>query len=255
MIALAFDTFSLQGNGVVTTSTDIYSPPSRSIDAQKPANADGAVMVKSTFDPKVFTCSGYMKADTQSDLDILIDHFNRAMNKVNQNFDIDHAGGTRRYMATPQNIMISRPKGLNTAQWSVEFYCALPVGSDTGSSTLLASTNTTNSALTAPIDVSGSYKAEPVITVTINSVTGGTTKSISISNDATLRGLTVTRTWTAGDVLEIDCLNKTVYVNNATTQFSGQFPVWQPGNGGIGYLDDFTTRSVDVAANYTKRFL
>ena len=48
-------------------------------------------------------------------------------------------------------------KGLNTAGWSVEFFCASPVGSDITASTLLSNTVITSSSTTAPITVDGSY--------------------------------------------------------------------------------------------------
>ena len=95
-----------------------------------------------------------------------------------------------------------------------------------------------------------------LITLTLTSVTGGTpSKSVIISNDSTLRGITVTRDWANGDVLEIDCLNKTLYVNDTVVAYSGQFPKWTPGGSGISYLDDFTTRSATLSAVYTRRFL
>lgn len=256
MIGVRFDVLSLQDSGIHTVSSDVYSAPQLRVQDEKLADADGSVIVKTSLEPKVFSCEGYMQADTISALDSLIDSFKQGLNKRDQNFDIDYAGSTRRYVATPRNIVISREKGLNTAGWSVEFFCANPVGSDTTESTLLAPAAVTASTHTAGITIEGSYKAEPLITVTVTSVTGGTTnKTITISNDSTLRGIAVTRDWANGDVLEIDCLKKTLYVNNAAVEFSGQFPVWDPGNSGISYLDDFTTRSVTISAVYTKRFL
>jgi hypothetical protein len=259
MIGIYFDVYSLQSSGtygVHTTSTDIYSAPRLTTQDEKLAQADGSVIVKATLEPKVFSCDGYMIEADISALDTLLDEFKQALNKQNQNFDIDYAGSTRRYVATPRNIMISRDKGLNSAGWSVEFFCANPVGAEISTSALLAATVNTSSSLVSTITVNGSYVAEPLITVTLTAVTGGTTnKTITISNDTTLRGISITRDWSATDVLEIDCLNKTLYVNDTVVAYSGQFPKWTPGNGAISYLDDFTTRTVSIEATYTKRYL
>ena len=262
MKGIRFDVFSLQGSGVYTTSSDVYSAPQLRIQDEKLAESDGSVIVKTSFEPRVFTCEGYMKGEGETpqeaseDLDRLIDTFKQNLNKQNQNFDIDYAGSTRRYVATQRNMVISNEKGLDTAGWSVEFFCANPVGADITESTLLADTVITTSSNTAGLTVDGSYKAEPLVTVTVTSVTGGTTnKTITISNDSTLRGVSVTRDWANGDVLEIDCLHKTLYVNNAAVEFGGQFPVWEPGNSGISYLDDFTTRSITMDASYVVRYL
>lgn len=255
MTGIYYDSFSLNSDGVYTTDTDVYSAPPISLQDEKLAEADGSVIVKRTVEPKVFLCEGYMEADTISALDTLLDTFKRNLNKQEQNFDIDYADSVRRYVASPRNMIISRPKGLNTASWSVEFLAANPVGSDVDQSTLLASTAITSSQASSAITVNGSYKAEPVITMTLSAVTGGTSKTVTITNDSTLRGLTITRTWSAADVLEIDCLNKTVYINDTVVEFSGQFPSWEPGVSAIGYLDDFTTRTVDISATYYVRYL
>lgn len=256
MTGITFDSFSLNSDGIYTTDPgDLFNAPPINVSAENLAEADGSVIVKRRLDPKVFTLSGYMVADTVVALDTLLDTFKNALNKQGQNFDVDYAGGTRRYVATPRNIMISRPRGLNSAGWSVEFYCAVPVGSETAPEDLFTTAVNTLSQVTQSFTVNGSYKAEPVLTITIDSITGGTTKTITLSNASTLRGISVTRTWIANDVLEVDCLNKTLYVNNTTVEYTGQFPSWDPGNNGIVYLDDFTTRSVDLAAIYTRRYL
>lgn len=255
MTGIMFDVFSLQGGGVTCVKTDVYSAPPINVQDEKLAQRDGSVIVKKQLGPKVFTCEGNMKLDTTVQLDVLLDTFKRSLNKQEQNFDIDYAGSTRRYVATPRNMVISREKGLNTAGWSVEFFCANPVGSDTFTSTLLSPTGITASSNSASITVNGSYKAEPLITVTVTTLTGGGNNTVTISNDSTLRGVAVTRTWANGDVLEIDCLNKTFYVNNAAVPFTGQFPQWEPGNSGINYLDDFSARSVTITATYQVRYL
>jgi len=256
MTGILFDVFSLQGNGVYTIKTDVYSAPPITIQDEKLAQADGSVIVKKQLAPKVFTCDGYMQMDTTANLDLLLDTFKRALNKQEQNFDIDYAGSTRRYTATPRNMIISREKGLNTCTWSVEFLCANPVGADISSSTLLSPTTISTSSSTAGITVNGSYKAEPKITITITAVTGGTGgKTVTISNASTLRGVAITRDWTAGDVLEIDSLKKTLFINNSVIDFTGQFPMWDPGNSGISYLDNFTTRTVSMTASYYVRYL
>jgi phage-related protein len=256
MIAVSYNGTSLQSGGIVTTDTTVYSSPKKTIQAEKLAESDGSVIVKETWESKVFTCDGIVSASTISGLDTLLDTFKALLNNRKQNFDIDYAGSTRRYVATPQNVIITRERGLNRAGWSVEFFCESPVGSDTTSSTLLGSTVVTSSTSTSAVTVGGSYKAEPDITVTVTSVTGGSpNKTITIANGTDLKGISITRTWTAGDVLEIDCMNKTVYVNNVATASSGLFPSWDAGTGSLTYIDDFTTRSVTLSATYTKRFL
>src|SRR4029450_8226212 len=110
---------------------------------------------------------GYVTADSIADLDTLIDEFKAALDTESSDyFDIDYGGSVRRYVATPQNLIITRPKGLNTAALSLEFICASPVGEDVDSLTFLASTAITSSSVLTDVVVDGSYTAEPYITMT-----------------------------------------------------------------------------------------
>lgn len=258
MIALAYDAFSLQGDGIYTSDTDIYSLPPRTIQAPVLANRDGSKIVNTRYESKVFTCSGYMKAEHIPALDLLIDQFKTALNKQNQYFEMDYGEETRRYIATPRNLIISRERGLNAAGWSCEFFCEDPVGWATEPWYALNDSDTvtaTSSLATIPLYINGSYKAEPEITVVFTDITATGEQTVTISNAGTLRGVFITRTWADGDVLEIDSLKKTIYVNGATFDFGGQFPVWDTGLGGLTYNDTFTDRSVDITVMYTRRFL
>lgn len=255
MSTMTYGSLNLLSGGIYVTDTDIDDTPTKVVQSEKLAEADGAIFVKTTYEPKTFKIEGYLKTDLVADLRPLINTFKAALNLEEQNFDYDDGSGTLRYIATARKVFISRPRGLNVAAFSVEFICESPVGADTSGSTLLGFTAISTASVSTALTVGGSYKAEPLITVTIATVTGGTAKTVGISNDTTLRGISITRTWANGDVIEIDCLNKTVFVNDAVVEYTGQFPTWDVGPGSIAYLDDFTTRSVTLSATYTRRYL
>ncbi len=254
MISVKYGSLDMQANGMTVTDSDVYSTPKKDVQTEKLAETDGSIIVKTTYESKIFTVNGYMQAADIPTLDALIDTVKAALNLEAQNFDIDYAGSTRRYVATADNIMISRPTGMNTCTFSVEFTCALPVGSDTTSSTLLASTNVTVSPSSLAITVGGSYQAQPYITLTVVSISTGS-NTMTITNGSNQRGVSITRNWSAGDVIEIDSLNQTLYVNNLVVLFTGQFPRWDVGAGTIQYLDTCTSRSVNITATYTRRYL
>lgn len=254
MIGVSYGDFNLQADGVTVTGTDVYSAPTNNIQADPLAERDGALIVKQQFGKKTFTVEGYIRKDTIIELEAALDTFKLAMSKKNQGFDIDYAGGIRRYLASAQNNIISR-RGLTSAGFSVEFVSPDGMGWDLESAVLISPTSISVSNTTLALSVGGSYKADPVVKVTVSAVTGGTSKTITLSNAATLRSVSVTRTWTAGDVLEIDTLKGSVLVNGIAHDFTGQLLSFDPGDGGIGYLDDFTTRTVALEASYTKRWL
>lgn len=254
MIGVSFGNYNLQADGATVTESDVYSAPPNDIQAVELAERDGALIVQQRYKAKRFTANGHIQKTTVSELESALDAFKAAMAVKNQAFDIDYAGGVRRYAASAENIIITRSAPTSVG-FSVEFLSPDGMGWDVESTELLAPSNVSASAQSFPVTVGGSYQAEPLITVTLNSVTGGTAKTITITNGVSLRGISITRTWTTSDVLEIDSLTKSVYVNDVATDFLGQFPIWATGDGTIEYLDDFTTRSASISSSYTKRYL
>lgn len=257
MIGVKFGSYNLQdpAGGVWVTDTDVYSSPTNTIQTDALAESDGGLVVKQRYQSKTFKVDGLIRGDSIAELDMMLDQFKAAMASKNQAFDIDYAGGVRRYLANAQNVVLTRTRRLTSAAFSVEFQSPDGVGWSLNSTALIASEGITGSVVSVPVTAEGSYQVDPLISATFNTVSGGTAKTVTISNDVTLRGLSVTRNWATGDVLEIDCLNKTVFVNDLATEFSGQFPKWEPGAGALGYVDNLTSRDMTLRASYTRRWL
>ncbi|MGB3684962.1 MAG: hypothetical protein WA991_03955 [Ornithinimicrobium sp.] len=255
MINMTYGAQSLQTDQIVTTGTDLYSAPTNEVQADELVDSDGALVVKQRYKSKTFSIWGYLKADSVPEADALSDELKIAMSQKNQAFDIDYAGGTRRYLATPRNIAVERPRGLTRPRFNIEFLSPDGMGWDLTSTSLLDPTGITTASSTQAITVGGSYQAEPLIYITINTVTGGAGQSLSLTNTSTLRGMKITRDWVDGDTVEINNLKKTVFVNDRAEEFSGQFLAFAPGEGGIGYVDTLTSRDVTMSASYTRRWL
>ncbi|GAA1053901.1 phage distal tail protein [Dietzia natronolimnaea] len=257
MIGIRYGQFNLQDpqRGIWVTSTDVYSSPESSIQADTLTQADGALVVQQRYRSKNYSIEGVIRRATVPQLEQAIDEFKMAMAVRNQAFDIDYAGGVRRYLSYANTVTISRNAHGTSARFVVSFLCPDGVGWDVNSSALLEPTGITASGATSPIHVGGTYKAQPTISVTINTITGGTDRVITISNGTTLRGISVQRDWVAGDILEIDSLKMTVFVNNVAVDFTGQFPQWEAGPSSISYLDGFVARDVTLQVAYTRRWL
>ena len=129
------------------------------------------------------------------------------------------------------------------------------MGWDTDSSVLISSTNVSQSVASIPFVVGGSYKASPYIRVTVNTVSGGASKTLTIGSASSLRTVSVTRTWANGDVLEMDTLKGELLVNGVAHDYRGSLLDFDPGDNGLTYNDEFTARDVTVLANYTRRWL
>lgn len=258
MIGLSFGDYNMQTDGCRVHETDVFSSPPNKIQADQLPEADGAVIVKQQYTSKTFTVEGKLQQGLDGSvltMRELEDAFKLAMSSKNQAFDVEEDGVVRRYLANAQNVVLARRSNKMSA-FSVEMLSPDGMGWDVDSTSLLSATGITVSTVQTPITVEGTYRAEPLITAVINSFTGTGDRTVTISNGSTLRSISITlSTWTAGDIIEIDSLNKTIYVNNAPVEFSGQFPRWDVGDGTIGWLDTFTARSVTLTASYQKRWL
>jgi len=255
MRAIKFGAFDMQANGVFVVDTDVDSAPTNNIQADELAERDGALVVKQQYTSKPFTVTGYLRKNTPEELDTLMDVFKGAMAIKSQPFDIEHAGSVRRYLASVKNNILTRRGSLTSAVFSIEFLSPDGMGWDTASRSLISSTNVTSSNASLPLVVEGTYKAEPIIRVTINTVSGSTAKTLSVGNANTLRTLSITRTWAAGDVIEMDTLKGQLLVNGLAAEYRGSLLAFEPGANALIYTDDFTTRDVTILSSYTRRWL
>lgn len=254
MIGIKFGSFDMQSGGCTVTDTDVDSSPPNSIQADQLPEADGAIVVKQQYTSKTFTVNGILQASSLAALKTLRDSFKLAMSVKNQAFDVNEDGTIRRYLCNAQNVILARTS-TTTAGFSVQMQSPDGMGWDIDSTSLLSAQAVTLSTQLIPVTIDGTYQAEPYISLILGSVTVGTGDTITISNGVTLRSISVTRSWAAGDKLEIDSLKKTVFVNNSPVEFNGQFPRWDIGTGSIGYLDNFTSRNGTLAVTYTRRWL
>lgn len=207
------------------------------------------------YPSKTFNLTGQIVGSTIADLDALIDTFNSYLLSQDANLDIGYGTGTRRYIATMGPVAFVRPNGLIAASFTLPVICTSPFGMNTSSTTAVTATGRTSANYDDTYTFLGTapYQA-PIITVTLTALTGGTAKPISISNNNSGETITVTRDWTAADVLQIDSANSVVTVNGTEVDFTGAFPVFIPGSGSIGYSDSLTTRTFNYDVSYTVRY-
>ena len=244
-----YDNFDFTANGCVITSLDHLTLASRNNQLEALANENGAVLVQSQLGTKPIYIEGYYIGSTIADAQRMYDLLAQALNRQQRPLVVPHAGSTRTYTATPANLIIKQPDGLNRITFSFEF--VVPTGSsiDKTRTTLINTTNTLASA-TIPLTVTGSIVARPLITITFTTVTGGTGKTVSIRNAKDYIGLTVARNFVSGDTLAINSATFQIYINGVLTAPTGRMPTWTPGAGALFYSDTFTSRSISISASY-----
>lgn len=251
---VVYDGFSFADNGIVLTSVDHLTLPSRENQVERLANRNGGVLVQSQLGTKPIYLEGYYVGSSVTDAQNMYDTLAQALNRQERPLDIPHAGGTRHYTATPENLIIKQPDGLNRLTFSFEF--VVPEGNSYDEAlTTLVDTTITTASTTIPLSVLGSVTARPYITLEFTSVTGGTAKTVTLRNARDFIGLTITRDFVTGDTITIDSENFQIYINGVLTEPDGRMPTWTPGTGSMFYSDTFTNRTVDITATYVRKNL
>lgn len=249
---VTYDGWSFSDNGCVLTNIDHLTLPKRNNQLEDRANRDGAVLVQSLLSSKPILIEGFYTGTDAADAQNMYDKLALALNRQQRPLIIPHGSGIRTYTATPDNIIIQQPGGLNRLTFSMEF--VVPDGSseDSTNTTLISQTITTTTS-TIPFIISGSEKARPLINLTFTAVTGGTGGTVSIRNAKDFVGLTFARNFVSGDTITIDSENFQIYINGVLTVPNGRFPSWDGGAGSLYYQDTFTTRSVPITTTYKAR--
>lgn len=244
-----FDGFSFKANGIVLTNINHMTIAKRQNQTEKRANRDGAVLVQSQLGVKPIYLEGEFTGASTIEAQQMYDTLAVALNRIERPLLIPHAGGTRRFVATPENIMITEPMGLNRITFNFEF--VIPEGnSEEESTTSLFSQVITNPTITIPFTVLGSVKARPLITLTITTSTGSSPGTISIRNARDFIGLTILGNYTAGDTLIIDCENFKIFHNGVLKAPVGRIPTWEAGSGSLYYSDTFSTRNILITGSH-----
>ncbi len=96
----------------------------------------------------------------------------------------------------------------------------------------------------------------PIITVTYSAIGSAPVLGmVSIGNDSTGQQINVLRTWSATDVLVVDCKQNTVTANGVAASFTGAFPAFSVGSGTLDYLDNFASRTFTISAVCYRQYL
>jgi phage-related protein len=225
--------------------------PERDIKIHKLARRSLSIITSAEYTQKsvpVFleVCSG-----SRQDTEATITAIKGLLQPQNGELLVEQSGELFQYTATMNEFNIEWEG--STAWVVIIFLASTPIAQAVDSDTLF-SFNTTTSSASSSFPVGGSYVAEPVISLVINSITGGT-GDINIFNGSTNQGIMITGTFLAGDQIEIDSANLVVTHNGENIDFTGAFPTFPPGVQIVGYSDTFSTRDIDVDGIYNVKIV
>lgn len=240
--------------GLIIVNTNPYRMPNRDLTIGKIANTDKSVTSAVFFKDKKINIGAVISRDTRELLEASLDQLNLVLQDREKALVFSYGSATRKWTATLSNISLSNVAG-GYAELDIEFQCSDPMGFDVNSTNLF-SVSRSGASSTDTFTVGGTAQwQQPIITLTLTSVTDGSSKIVTIGNSNTGQAISITRTWASGDVLVIDSQAKTVKVNGAEVAFTGAIPEWNPGAGSIDYSDTFTARIMSLSGIYYKRYM
>ena len=246
---VVFDGFSFADNGIVIELIDYMTVAKRRNQLETRANRDGADLVQSLLGTKPIVIAGYYAPNTILEAQNMYDILVQALNRQQRPLYVPHAGSTRKFIVTPENVIIKQPNGLNRITFSFEF--VVPEGaSKSDTAIILVSQTITSSTANIPLTVQGSTKARPIITMQYNSVTGGTAGVVSVRNARDFIGISVTGNFVTSDTLTVDSENFQIFKGTTLLPPVGRLPSWEAGSGALYYSDTFASRSVTITATY-----
>ena len=232
---------------------DFNQLPRRELKTYKLARANKSITTSAEYSEKEVSVSFHLRGCTRSDAELVLSNLKALLRGVAKDMIVSQFGSDITYKGASLTSTEFRWFS-NKIILTLVFQVANPVGFEDTLYELL-SLNVTSQTNTSAISVDGSFDALPIISLTYNSVTGGTGQTVDIKNEETGQGMTISQDFATNDTLTIDSDRKVVTMNGAEIDFSGNFPVFQPGSGAFGYVDTFSDRDVDIVIEYRKRYV
>ena len=258
---VTFNTYDLQTATIITTDIDHDTIPAQALRQYSKVRGDGVLITDKRFSVKKIKLVGRVHGTTADNMDSLLDTFRQKLlgtDTVNKDLDIDYNGVTRRYVATCVSLNINDQDGsINFSNFTAEFIATKPYGEDTTGSNIFTRSALTTAPDSGSMTATGSAPEQQItVVVEINSFTGAAVNTITVGNDTTGRKISVSRAWTALEVLTVDTAAFTVDVDGTPVDYTGAFPVFAGGTSQTFiYDDDFTARNVEVDVTHKRRML
>lgn len=252
-----YDGNNLQTDNIIISLIDHESTPTKNAVLYALAHANKSVIPYINYPNRIVKIAGKVTAASIAALDTALDTFKSYFNGQDKYLDVGYGGGLRRYIATTDTpVIIDRPGGLAFANFAIEFVCTIPFGLDISATAALAATGRTSGVYNDNYTFLGSAPYQlPIVTLTMTTIPDADSRQIIWGNGNNGQVIAINRIFTSGDIVIIDCVEKTVTVNGLPVAFTGGFPAFPLGAQVFQYSDTFTSRTFDVGVSYLKRFM
>jgi hypothetical protein len=245
--------------GLTVLSTDPYKAPKRNLSVSSIARSHKNRHNSGFYKPRIINITVGISRPTRALLEASIDQLESMLDGINKVLEIPQSGVQRQYYCSYSDYQVQKDGG-SYIELVLTFECTDSFGYSKTQDTLLAITSAYTSAFRSDrLTFGGSAPTQvPIIRITLSAVSGATAKTMSIGNGQTGQVVVITRTFIAGDFIEIDTQNDTVKVNNIEVAFTGAIPKWANSDlnpfGWWTYADTFDSRSFTGSILCNKRY-
>lgn len=249
---ISFNSNDLQTAYLLVNKINKSDAPARELHSENLSIQDGFVVVSNYWRSRTITIAGTLDASSSAHLGTLLDELKENLSGVNKNLDVDYAGGTRRYKATLSKL--DAPEdfyNITHLPYTAEFVCQ-PFGYGT-SEISFTSSDVTAASQDETLTITGTYRPNPLITITFG--TSASATSVVLTNTSTGDIITISDTFTDGDVLAINTDTHKVTKNGTQIEFSGPMPGFVTGTNYITIDMSGTTINYDLVITYTPLYL
>jgi hypothetical protein len=232
-------------DGVSVISTNPYVPPKRNVDSEDVIRTDKSNHTGAFYSERLITVTVAISKASRALMEQSLDALMNILQGTQKILALPQAGTTRNYYCTLQDTMPNdQALGGSFLQLDLIFECSDRFGYETVANTLLSMSAFTSSYRSDRLTFRGSAKWQvPVIHFTYTAIGGGTNATVRVGNGNTGQEMSLTRTWVAGDAVEVDVYNNKVKVNGVETDVVGAIPQFGTGFQYWYYSDNFTSRT------------
>lgn len=251
-----FESFSLSDGTFMVLTAPIETGPTREIVSGPVPRGDGMYQTAAYFRESTLELRGFVKNTSAALLTAYLDTIKKALRVSEGDLDItDSAGTVKRYIATCDNfeeMFADRERyHLTLCPFKIRFKCLTPFGKARNYTT--SSLSITASPTTQTVVNTGTYKAEPVITLVFDAASSVT--AVTLQNTTTGEQITYTGSISAADVLVFDSEQKQVTKNGTAVDFTGAFPTLEPNSNAVKITITASSFTAQTTYSYKPTYL
>lgn len=214
------------------------------------ARQRGGFLLNKEYKAKKITISGTIQGNDSASLEQNIDNLKELFGRQSRNLDISYSSGTRRFIATCMSIKVDRDYyHLTYAPYEAEFIVPAGVGYDNTATTETVA-GITDLEYIGSTTVLGTAQPKMRTTITITADDTVSEMSLLCNGDK----MTVTDTFTTGDVIILDEATLKVTLNGIEHDFMGIFPRFIVGLNIYDITFTATSLTYTLSFSYTKTY-